>query len=759
MSILNLKIPVHRIGLLFSTLWLFNGLLGSLAKNSMCSNWELYDHNYQICCKDKVQNRLKNQECCDGNQFYNTDVSLCCENTVMDRFITYVCPHNQEHCEEEELVQEKCSPNDVNCQEQMCCGKDVISKEDFMCCFGHKIALTSSQREERDYLKCCNESSLFDVRSEVCCGKKKRSLDNHIDCCGDMFYRRDTGNCLFFMNEAGDLKFDIGNKSEGICGDRKYNKNNNGCCSGVLNNVPEYDPDVPKLIEPNPNFSCCDSLVMNPVEEKCCRNHHYPKFHTHIIPNRPELKCCGNGFYNTSQETCYDGKSIKIRHDKLLCGGSHFDPELYGCCFNKHYDKDTEFCCDGSLNITVIPKNFICCNGVGISDDHLCCDDTMPLKKSHPDDNECCYNGREAVATFNAFNDQRCVNGAVIEGYKKGTEPCGPRGSYNVATEICCKGHVINKSEGDQCCDTQAYNSDTHQCCSDKVINAQTQQCCYGVISNISPKDGRCCYNDATVYKFDDLNNPCIENCSGLPYDGAYEVCCEGNIYNYEEEFSCCGGSYIDSSTVECCAGNAYQSKPQYECCGIFYVDMREKSCCSGAYPYKFGGNIQCCDDRELYDTRLSQCNLNKVVSKFSDTQNICLLKDLKTFDQITKHGCSRKFGFKATVETVQIKRRSELKPDIVELYLTRVQRLKNMKQLPNFGSNQTLLLKVFVKKHNKVKCRRRYFKKMEIIVLLDQKADRNTINVMENSKLFISKYSKRAEKLISEVAQSCRSK
>ncbi|KAH9507213.1 hypothetical protein Btru_056631 [Bulinus truncatus] len=427
-----------------------------------------------------------------------------------------------------------CSPNDVHCSEQVCCGNMKMSKSNSKCCFNNKIDLSEQQKLDIDFIDCCGEAQIYDVRIEICCEKNVYPLSyegKNLQCCGTKSFMPWRNSCLATTDTFGKKKYTIGDSNEAVCGDDQiYNRLTAGCCKNAIVAVPEINN-----WQPNPNFGCCDHLLMNPLKEKCCRKHHYFYFDSHLIPNKTELDCCGTGYYNRSAEICNNGTVVKKQLDKKLCGYTYYDPKVEGCCDFVIYEKRNSKCCKGSTR-SVARLEDKCCNGVGMDKNHICCEGLL-AKKNRQDDVDCCFsNDFTKAKAYSRALGERCYQGNIISGYREGTEPCGAHGYYDPRMEICCNNNVFNASY--DCCDGEAYKKENQMCCFDKVQNLPTAL-------------GNCCDIDEKAYRFNDQSNPCKSLCGTTLYDNAKEVCCENQIYREKRDFECCGNAYININRKE----------------------------------------------------------------------------------------------------------------------------------------------------------------------------------------------------------------
>ncbi|KAI8744697.1 galaxin [Biomphalaria glabrata] len=681
-----------------------------VSSQNLCNvngKYEEYDRYFKICCKNKLQHRLQGQECCGTKEFYYKKDSICCNNKVLDRF---VCPRNHSGCSS------PCSQNDVLCNEQLCCGKKNIIRSESLCCFDREIKLTEQQKKDSDFISCCNETHLYDLRSQICCNKKVYRLDEkkQLRCCGDKTYLPEKNKCLRVLNTSGKPDYVIRGVYEDVCGDDQiYNKRYNKCCNGILYAEPDIDPSM--IWEPNPEFRCCDHLLMN-SKEKCCRQHLYYHFPTHTIPNNADLDCCGEGFYNKTIELCKNGTKIKKQFDKELCGYEYYDPSIEGCCEFTIYSKDKFKCCKGDKK-TVVSLDKKCCNGEGIDASYICCDDLLPAKRKGMDD-ECCYNeDKTMVEAYSRQSGQRCVSGFVVEGYPEHTEPCGHNLFYYPSKEICCNDNVYDNSW--KCCDGHAYS-------------LQKQTCCFSKLYSLPSSESSCCNVDRRAYRSNDTSNPCL---------------------------SPCGTTFFNTNTEVCCEDKVYSEKRNFECCGNHYINRHRNLCCRDKYPYKNRGHMECCRHKVLHNARKPFCHHKKTTVIPYYTSKLCQPKIFQSF-QKTKHlACNTNYGLSGMLERVIVERTSVPKTDMLIMNVT-------VNSWLNFGSSssrpskkekhiQFLIFNIHIQRLLSHKCPKYLQTKGKIMIFFNSKPLENTVTITHWSNVFLSQHTPKNEKEI----LSCKAK
>ncbi|KAH9507212.1 hypothetical protein Btru_056629 [Bulinus truncatus] len=510
-------------------------------------------------------------------------------------------------------------------------------------------------------------------------------------------------SCLATTDTFGKKKYTIGDSNEAVCGDDQiYNRLTAGCCKNAIVAVPEINN-----WQPNPNFGCCDHLLMNPLKEKCCRKHHYFYFDSHLIPNKTELDCCGTGYYNRSAEICNNGTVVKKQLDKKLCGYTYYDPKVEGCCDFVIYEKRNSKCCKGSTR-SVARLEDKCCNGVGMDKNHICCEGLL-AKKNRQDDVDCCFsNDFTKAKAYSRALGERCYQGNIISGYREGTEPCGAHGYYDPRMEICCNNNVFNASY--DCCDGEAYKKENQMCCFDKVQNLPTAL-------------GNCCDIDEKAYRFNDQSNPCKSLCGTTLYDNAKEVCCENEIYREKRDFECCGNAYI----------NIYR-----------------KECCADRHPYKIRGHLKCCANRKLYNAKAYSCNTQGlVVPKY--TNQLCLPRFLQSFHKTKLLSCNSTYGVRGIIEKVSITIQNSSDTDTLNIYFTAdIGISKNIGgSADKFTSYASLTFHVEVYKTVSAKCTQHLQAKTRVMVFFDSEPAANIVNIGPDSRVFLFKHTPKREQEI----------
>jgi hypothetical protein len=119
-----------------------------------------------------------------------------------------------------------------------------------------------------------------------------------------------------------------------------------------------------------PNWKECNDQP-NPCKNKITAN-----INTKINISNPNIQCCGNRPYDSTNSIC--------------CGNQLFDPYIdkdTACCFDKMYNFKTERCCANGRKSTVCSKGSGCCNGLCRNIGDSCCEDGH----SCPPGTQCCF--------------------------------------------------------------------------------------------------------------------------------------------------------------------------------------------------------------------------------------------------------------------------------------------------------------------------------------------------------------------------------
>ncbi|CAG5123232.1 unnamed protein product, partial [Candidula unifasciata] len=660
---------------------------------------EIYDDSVRICCNGEIKLRVRDQECCGDENLYFTSVSICCGGKIEDRFVP---PRGS--------GQRTCSSNDEQCREQMCCGGKPVDKEDTMCCQQQSIHLNDTQQLERDFLQCCGNTTINTV-SHFCCGGKTFLRHSALECCDGKIYDKRAERCLTTFKPHR-----VVSKYEHICGLQKYDTRNNSCCSRTLHDMPEMNSLNPT--ERNHKFSCCDTIAYDSTTEKCCRENH-TGFPTHTIMRKPNIYCCGNGFYNATHQDCYNGRQLEKVFGKVRCGYTYIDGDREQCCGNTVYSTETHQCCTGD-SVSVISKDHICCNGQASNETVFCCEGITTRAKRRPDDDECCYNFKTKEAqTYNSKKNEHCVQGEVTL-LPEGAEPCGLLNFYFPESQICCGQRVYNIAAGyDNCCDDKPYNS-------------LSQQCCNYEISNISPQEGSCCSKDFRVYRFDDRNNPCRSSCGNVTYDEEFQICCGGVVHELSEDSECCGNSVISSS---------------------------REGCCGNMFPWSRRGNTRCCGNRELYNIQYAKCKKSKVVHqnatlrKLSDVQYLCSQSGMKHLDGGIKHACESKHIIKARLTHVQLVENHIFNSTLIYLNFSDISAVRRDEQFnASWTEHDNLVFSIQVPNNKNIQCKKSYLLRFcKVIVFFSGSLKGGNVRINKNSKFLMIKYSRKREALITK--------
>ncbi|BFZ07923.1 hypothetical protein BsWGS_10962 [Bradybaena similaris] len=657
-----------------------------------------YDDKFSFCCDGEVKRRVGDQSCCEKTTYFQSS-HLCCGGKVVNRY----------HAIEGSRTK-LCTSNDEFCREQVCCGNTTVEKNSSLCCQNTHVLLNQAQILEREILQCCG-AKVMNITTHFCCGGSAFPINSLFACCGDTTYLRSIQKCLDHFSPPR-----VVNTYENYCGDSKYDTMKNSCCNGVLNDVPERDPENPA--ELNAHRACCESIAYNSTKNKCCRSRG-TKFTTHIIPNEANVYCCGDGWYNNRHQDCHEGVVLVKMPGKIRCAFEYIDGVSEKCCGDAlSYNPDSHDCCEGDRT-SIISKHEACCNGEGMNDNELCCGEQIRCIKRHSDDDECCYNSQtHNGTTYNSKNHEYCVEEEVMI-VPPGAKPCTRSNYYYPATQICCGDRVENASAGyDQCCGTKPYKSKSQQCCGDDV-------------SNIPSNEGSCCDVDNRVYRINDTQNPCLEVCGRKTYHSVTHMCCNGVVHARRENHVCCGSSTINSVTAKCCGG---------------------------LFQYPATGSMRCCADRELYDIRHSKCQNNKIVPIMAvdrrqpDVQHLCNNMALMHFDGAIRYACESIYVITGRLVAVFINK--DINPDITYIRLSLVD-VRSVNRGANFtplSVQKNLNFTIEVPNTNGVTCKKRFIDRCcNAIVFFNAKVKNGHVTINADAKFFMTRYNRKRENMITK--------
>jgi len=116
----------------------------------------------------------------------------------------------------------------------------------------------------------------------------------------------------------------------------------------------------------NTHMCCGDAIKSRLNGSKCCNGQQY---------FARKQDCCNDEIILLSEHVCCGGKKVITEAGKVCCGGEtraitpgegccggneFFNKESQGCCIDQVYDKNTQYCCGGSL-IDLTDERALCC--------------------------------------------------------------------------------------------------------------------------------------------------------------------------------------------------------------------------------------------------------------------------------------------------------------------------------------------------------------------------------------------------------------
>ncbi|XP_065944620.1 uncharacterized protein [Magallana gigas] len=190
---------------------------------------------------------------------------------------------------------------------------------------------------------------------------------------------------------------------------------------------------------------------------------------------------------------------------------------------------------------------------------------------------------------------------------------CGNK-EYDSSTETCCNGTVTSKLNLDslysiECCKDQTYDTRWELCC-DGVLHTDksrdTYNCSGTNVYRLKKENGDLFTNshlDRTTVSDDTKAKRFLRVCGvANKYDPKQNMCCNGTLYPFNVDISCCDNAVYNKKTQLCCGG---QLRPRsvlnesVECCGTSPYNSKESLCCKGRlYEYKYPNKYSCCGSK-----------------------------------------------------------------------------------------------------------------------------------------------------------------
>ncbi|GFN82824.1 galaxin [Plakobranchus ocellatus] len=610
--------------------------------------WISYDPQKNFFCNGAKYERVGNQACCGGVVINETE-KICCKGVPFLRF-------NSSFNGDE--------------REQSCCGSTAIFKDENVCCEGKAIKLTEEQNRNRQYLQCCSTEVLADTRSEICCDGQSQSRSNGKGCCAEKPFDKRNHQCVKLLGKEVKINLD-----QRVCHDKVYNVTEKSCCYGTL-----YD-SLPEIIcdgSLNPHFGCCSNSLMDPTIEKCCLAGDENVFTTHTIPKDPIYQCCGNGSVDGSCQICVNGRVESKSRNQKTCGKELINTLEQDCCAMEFpYNKSSQNCCTGARS-SVISANQTCCNGAGVGENQLCCNNIKPCEKKNKDDNECCFNFTSGEGQSYNSQKEQCQDGS-LKWIPDHQMVCGNQ-SYNPKTQICC-------SEGGRY-ELTHIESGNYNCCGSTPFNEKKQACCYGRLFNIPTDQALCCPLDMKAYRYHDNSSECTKLCprSNTHYDLNNETCCEKIVYGYRDHGTCCGSYYLNKK------GRGQRS-------------------------------WDCCDNRELFSSLTSVCQEGMVKSRRKirfETQAVCHRSQWKSIDNVAQHACSSRQALIGKLKPMTIDRKAIKGSAVARMTLIQVKPFQIGLNRNSWKGPKRLNFEIHVPMDPTVKCPKRIGYRRRVVVFFN---------------------------------------
>ncbi|XP_050404118.2 uncharacterized protein LOC130010304 [Patella vulgata] len=626
-------------------LLVIKGVLCNLREHCNGTLMELRSHEISCGC-DKIEESAPSKKCCYDRlddrkgEFYHEVSSICCNGKVYNKIDS--------------------SNNSISC----CNNKIIVNKEQICC---DKVALDIPDASKR--YECCG-NTLLDPDKDICCGNNpdsKQKKVKKVQCCLHNAYNLETHWCQKGLHLLP--------RSQLKCGAKTINVYENSCCDDHVTDWPYRKSD--SMTEIDDTRGCCGKAAINITTHKCC--------HKAISIKLPSTtgyeydECCGTGTYNINTQLCCNGKAKdKIYGDDTLCLGQKvYKKGMERCGYHLIQDKQKQKCCS---HRTPIPINSTCCNGQELKEGEICCQGEKGVKKSKPDDDDCCYHRFKFTGeTFNS-KDQICHHGTVKK--KQGGEWCGSD-QYSPSEKVCC-GNVLHH-----------FNTSRRlTCCGVDAIDETIEMCCRKTIYKIPTKDGICCRLEACHYQ--DENCSCAVNCDNRLHSkrlhNKFPKCCGNKVIPYGSK--CCNNFIIGRKDRAKCCANTLPYDPRFKRCDSMLLPVVKRKTCPR------------CPNKPLTPT----CRLSKV-HKRSDI-----------FEWVTP-ACLQSYGFVGTI--IDIKTEKAAGRIIQTITMKNVKPIKGLKNLS----------KRIVLKTNKLYCvsRLKHLRNVRVVIFTSVRSEtENNMSVFD---------------------------
>eukprot|EP00057_Strongylocentrotus_purpuratus_P003436 XP_003726645.2 PREDICTED: galaxin [Strongylocentrotus purpuratus] len=292
-----------------------NGFRYEAEEDSVCCGNKPYQNTSDgshLCCGGTLHTQAGGKECCNRAAFYPSTHQ--CFTTGSQNIIIKLLDDTPS-ATDAFCTEGSYNPTNQTCCDGLlynglreCCGNQVIEMPDLdMCCNGEihwRIYGNQSQ--------CCPSGQIMHQST----GCDARQLDHGHQLCNDTEYLPLIQGCcagdVYYLDDAQcrDDKVFL------LCGDRFYSQDEQTCCNGTLDDIP--------------NGQCCENTAFDPTSKICCQGGL-----RRIVRGRDQ--CCGELSFDVTREMCCESGPVRMpritprvqsKMNRGICCGEGFQPNF-----------------------------------------------------------------------------------------------------------------------------------------------------------------------------------------------------------------------------------------------------------------------------------------------------------------------------------------------------------------------------------------------------------------------------------------------
>ncbi|KAJ8369001.1 hypothetical protein SKAU_G00090290 [Synaphobranchus kaupii] len=333
---------------------------------SDCCGREYIDEQTHLCCGtdlDTIVEKKSEHDICCGKESIDESKSCCTHDTR-------ILPLNHEYCRGQTLAPasiqvypppsqrngaflKQCGMNSTyDTQKEQCCinktshiGRPYLHGQ--TCCEG-QLTPTPGIFEGR----CCGSVG-YDPRNQICCGGKvSRTAPDESQCCGENSYsvlNPHTRCCAGVLHEGHSLE--------------------EALCVGTQIHFPQLETRCQSILYPDPGLHCCGYQPYDLEKHICCAGHRWGRGEDKrgmvccgvqaYVRSDPKWKCCSGRLHSLEGERrgqawCCGVHLITDTSRQECCISSQMQVVYtripgFSCCGDFYFNTSQQYCCAGHV--------------------------------------------------------------------------------------------------------------------------------------------------------------------------------------------------------------------------------------------------------------------------------------------------------------------------------------------------------------------------------------------------------------------------